>query len=43
MTAVAVVLLRDLAERWELRLRLRESVACHHRPDLAQDAKREAA
>ena len=34
---------RALAERWKLPLRLSEAVACHHRPDLAQDAKREAA
>jgi putative nucleotidyltransferase with HDIG domain len=34
---------RALAEHWKLPLRLSEAVACHHRPDLAQDAKREAA
>ncbi len=34
---------RTLAEHWKLPYRLSEAVACHHRPDLAQDAKREAA
>jgi putative nucleotidyltransferase with HDIG domain len=32
-----------LAERWKLPVRLCEAVAFHHRPDLAQTAKREAA
>jgi len=32
-----------LAERWKLPVRLSEAVAYHHRPDLAQTAKREAA
>jgi HD-like signal output (HDOD) protein len=31
-----------LAERWRLPVRLSEAVAYHHRPDLAQTAKREA-
>jgi putative nucleotidyltransferase with HDIG domain len=34
---------RALAERWKLPFRLSEAIACHHRPDLALEAKREAA
>ena len=34
---------RLLAEHWKLPVRLTEAVACHHRPDLSQGAKREAA
>lgn len=34
---------RLLAEQWKLPIRLTEAIACHHRPDLAQTAKREAA
>lgn len=32
-----------LADRWKLPVRLTESIACHHRPELAQTAKAEAA
>jgi HD-like signal output (HDOD) protein len=32
-----------LAERWKLPVRLSEAIGCHHRPDLAQVGKREAA
>ena len=32
-----------LAERWKLPVRLSEAIGCHHRPDVAQFAKREAA
>jgi len=34
---------RLLAEQWKLPVRLTETIACHHRPDLAQLAQREAA
>jgi HD-like signal output (HDOD) protein len=34
---------RLLAERWKLPVRLSEAIGCHHRPDLAQVGKREAA
>ena len=34
---------RALAERWRLPVRLIEAIGCHHRPELAQVAKREAA
>jgi HD-like signal output (HDOD) protein len=34
---------RLLAERWKLPVRLSEAIGCHHRPDLAQIGKREAA
>jgi putative nucleotidyltransferase with HDIG domain len=34
---------RLLAEQWKLPMRLTETIACHHRPDLAQAAQREAA
>lgn len=34
---------RLLAERWKLPVRLSEAIGCHHRPELAQIAKREAA
>jgi putative nucleotidyltransferase with HDIG domain len=34
---------RLLTEQWKLPIRLTEAIACHHRPDLAQTAKREAA
>jgi HD-like signal output (HDOD) protein len=34
---------RLLAERWKLPVRLSEAIGCHHRPDLAQMGKREAA
>ena len=34
---------RLLAERWKLPVRLGETIGCHHRPDLAQVAKRESA
>ena len=34
---------RVLAERWKLPVRLSEAIGCHHRPDLAQVGKREAA
>jgi len=34
---------RLLGEQWKLPVRLGEAIACHHRPDLAQAAKREAA
>ena len=33
---------RLMAERWKLPVRLSEAIGCHHRPDLAQVAKREA-
>jgi len=33
---------RLLAEQWKLPVRLTETIACHHRPDLAQLAQREA-
>jgi HD-like signal output (HDOD) protein len=34
---------RLLTERWKLPVRLSEAIGCHHRPELAQIAKREAA
>lgn len=34
---------RLLAERWKLPIRLSEAIGCHHRPEVAQVAKREAA
>jgi HD-like signal output (HDOD) protein len=34
---------RLLAERWKFPVRLSEAIGCHHRPDLAQIGKREAA
>ncbi len=34
---------RLLTERWKLPVRLSEAIGCHHRPDLAQMSKREAA
>ena len=34
---------RLLAEQWKLPVQLAETIACHHRPDLAQLAQREAA
>ncbi len=34
---------RLLADQWKLPIRLTEAITCHHRPELAQVAKREAA
>ncbi len=34
---------RLVAEQWKLPVTLTEAIACHHRPDLAQAAKRESA
>jgi putative nucleotidyltransferase with HDIG domain len=34
---------RLLTEHWKLPIRLSEAIACHHRPDLAQTARKEAA
>jgi putative nucleotidyltransferase with HDIG domain len=34
---------RLLANQWKLPIRLTEAMTCHHRPDLAQAARREAA
>ncbi len=34
---------RALASQWKLPIGLTEGIACHHRPDLAQESKRQAA